>query len=461
MEKKRKKWVGTTIKTMPDSVKNKSDKKIDPPQQKPYVLTVMENRDVNLKVVEDYAEAARKRGWGFCRLEEINSDRLARYELEDLPLDFVIFRSLANNLQEIQRVVDWLEQRGAVTINMGIRGGYAATSDKHYQQGLFILDPIIKKYALPTYEAKFKKNILSYVEGNRVHYPFLLKFRFGSTGRDIVMIESEEGIDKVKNLRSYVIEQYIEPECDYRIFVIGGVAVGIMRKYGDPEAPDDFMAWSGGRERFREEDPQVTDLLSEIATRAAAAARTEYVGVDVLREKETGRFYLLENNIAAGWLNFTEITHINIPELTIDWLEDRIEGQKQPFAVAVEDYLEKRKKYLPERIRKSCEDIMKGVKGATEPYREIFANYPDKHTYDAGLIFEKLSKAYDEIAAQPDSYLEIQPEKLAESRHLVQEIEAMPFSWAGNFVGPEVGTLHDGAILTSLYLFLRKRVLQS
>ena len=36
----------------------------------------------------------------------------------------------------------------------------------------------------------------------------------------------------------------------------------------------------------------------------------------------------------------------------------------------------------------------------------------------------------------------------------VDEIEQMPLSWAGNFIGPELGTLEEGAILSALYLFI-------
>ena len=78
-----------------------------------------------------------------------------------------------------------------------------------------------------------------------------------------------------------LIEQYIRPECDFRVFTVGGVAVGIMRKTGDMNKMDDFEAWSGGYDRAIETDPDLVDILSEIGTRASAATRTEYGGSDI------------------------------------------------------------------------------------------------------------------------------------------------------------------------------------
>lgn len=420
-----------------------------PNQKQPRrTLTVIEGRDENAHMVEGFAAAAKRKGWKFCQLLGVNSDRLARFDLDDTPLDFVIFREMSrNNYQEVERLMVWLKQNHKICINTDITGRRICTSDKHFQQGLFLMDPLLRQYALPTFEAKNKANVIAYTEAKRVHYPIVLKHRRGTTGKDITLIKSETDLDKIKSFRDLLIEQYIEPECDFRVFVIGGVAVGTMRKIGDPKNPGNFEAWSAGREKHLENNPQVLEILCDIATRAAAISRLEYAGVDIVKEAKTGKYYLLETNIAAGWANnFIPTTHINIPELVVDWFAEIADHQDQPFDIAVQSYFDRYKKYLPESIRKTCDQILKGKPVNFEAYQKIFTKYPHKYLYDAGSIFAKLKKAYQKSI--------VSPEKTGNCQDLLTEIEHMPLSWAGNFIGPEVGTFHDGAILSALYLSL-------
>ena len=414
-------------------------------------LTVMEGRAENAPMVEGFRDAAKKKGWGFCQLLGVNSDKLARFDLDDIPLDYVIFRELSrNNYHEAERIMYWLKANHKVCVNADVAGRRMSTSDKHFQQGLFMMDPFLKDCALPTFEAKNKNNTLSYIEAGRVHYPIVLKDRRGTAGKNITLINSASDLDKIQDFRNLLIEQYIKPECDFRVFVMGGVAIGTMRKKGNPTDPGDFISWSAGIEKHTEEDPTSLAQLAEIATRAAAISKLEYAGVDIIKEEETGKLYLLETNIAAGWPNFIPVTHIDIPMLVLDWMEEIGDNRGAPPQSAVSRYLDKRLKYLPTSIQDSYQQILDGAPDALNPYDDVFAKYPNRYLYDAGYIYERLKNAYQTLTSAP--------EKATEYEHLLTEIESMPLSWAGNFVGPEVGTLHDGAILSALYLFLLHKI---
>lgn len=293
-------------------------------------LTVIEGRAENQKVIEDLKKAAKARGWGFRQLSAINSDKLARFDLSDIPLDYVVFRDLSgNNYAESERLLYYLKKCGSIVMNGNPVGARAATSDKHFQQGLFLLDPFLKDYALPTFEAKSKANVMSYIKGKRVSFPIVLKHRFGTAGKNITLIKSEKDLDKVKSFTNLLIEQYVEPECDYRVFVIGGKPVGLMRKQGDENHPEDFISWSAGRHKSIEEDSNTIKLLNKIAVRAASVSGLDYTGVDIIREKGTGKFYILETNFAAGWMNFIPVTKIDLPSLVLDWFEERIDDSSQ------------------------------------------------------------------------------------------------------------------------------------
>ncbi len=417
------------------------------------VLTVAENRELNQPMVEEFKKAAEARGWGFQQLKKLNSDQLARYDFSDIPLDFVVYRALSeNDYSESERLLFYLKKNDKVVINADAAGARSCTSDKHFQQGLFLLDPMLKEYALPTFKAKHKANVMSYINGKRVHFPILLKNRFGTIGKNIFMIKNEEELDKITNFQNYVIEQYIEPECDWRVFVMGGTAVGIMRKFGDPEHLDNFVAWSSGRFRRKEDDQDTIEALSKIACRTAAVSRLEYTGVDIIRDKNTKKYYILETNYAAGWMNgFTATTGVKIPELVLDWLSDRGDAKEKPVSVVVKDYIEKRREYLSRATREAYDDILAGKKGIIEKVKEGFKYEPAKYLCDTGTIFKKLSEAYKDLTESKDK----DPKKY---ESLIREIEEMPLSWAGNFIGPETGTIEEGAILAALHLFILGKI---
>lgn len=414
----------------------------------PHTLIIVEGREENRRMVDDFTKEATKRGWQSYQLLGINSDNLARLDFEGIPLEYVIFRDLSKNTYiETERFLLWLQQNRKLCINGNATGGRVCTSDKHFQQGLFMLDPFLARYALPTFEAKTKSNILAYVEAGRVHFPFVLKPRLGTTGEGIVLAKDPKDLDKINNLYTYVIEQYIEPECDYRVFVIGGTAVGIMRKTGDHRNPGDFKIWSSGRNRYPEKDPETVSVLSDIATRAAAISRLEYTGIDIIKEKGTGKYYLLETNFAAGWGNrFIETTHANIPAFTLDWFEDMEKGREQPVADAVTNYISRRKVFLPIKIQRDYDAILSGDGSSLDSYDSIFAKYPDHHITDAGKLFETLKKAYQDVVDHSS--------KASDYTNLIHVVESLPLSWTGCFIGPDVGTLHDGAILSAMYLYL-------
>ena len=424
------------------------DKTVKAPS--PRTLSIIEGREANRRMVNDFGEEAKKRGWSYCQIYGINSDRISRFDFLGLPLDYVIFRDLTkNNYKETERILFWLQQHRKICINANAAGGRICTSDKHFQQGLFMADPFLKEYALPTFEAKSKTNVISYVDAGRVHYPFVIKPRLGTIGAGIVLVKTPEDLDGIDNFYDYIIQQYIEPTCDYRVFVIGGTAVGIMRKVGDFEKPGDFKIWSSGKAKYPENDPDTISILSDIATRAAAVSKLEYTGVDILKEAKTGKYYLLETNFAAGWGNrFIEVTKANIPAFTLDWFEDLDNARRQSVSEAVAQYIKRRKNLLPDKIRRDYDAILSGQGDSIESYRPIFANYPNTYITDAGKIFEILADFYQNFADRPKDDI----------RHTIQTIESLPLSWAGNFIGPEVGTIHDGAIISAMYLYILHKI---
>lgn len=421
-------------------------------------LTVMEGREENSRIIEGYKEAAEKRGWDFLGIGEINSDKIARLDFSGVPLENIVFRELSeNNYYETERILKWAEKHGSVMLNGNVVGGRTSTSDKHFQQGLFMMDPELKEAALPTFEAKNRKNVEAYLKGGRIGYPFVCKPRRGTTGDDIKLIRGEEDLAKITDWREVLIERYVEPDCDFRVFIIGGAVAGAMRKQGYPDKPDDFKAWCAGITKATEEDPEVLAVIGRMAAKAAEVSGLEYAGVDIIREKGTGRYYLLETNIAAGWSNFTPVTGVNIAEKVLDWFEARREykGRRKPLEEIVSQYIEQRSAGVSEALYADFLRIRAGDISRVRRYEGRFSKESIRDLYDSGMIFERLSGACQALnEAKGQAMTEVDPEKLLKIRILMGEIERMPLSWAGNFIGPRIGNMEDGMILSAMWLYL-------
>lgn len=420
-------------------------------------LTVMEGREENFFLVDDFMKEAEKIGWDFLRLTRIDSDKIASGELDDVPLDYVVFRELTgNDYYEAERVMDYLRANDKVSVNADVAGGRTSTSDKHYQMGLFMLDPFLRKHILPTFMVESRNDVEKCIKLEKVHYPVVLKPRRGTLGRDIILVRNESELQNIKDYRGMVVEQYVEPECDFRVFVIGGAAVGAIRKLGDLDNPRDFKAWCSGRTRIHEKNPRVLSILSKIACKAAAVSGLEYGGMDIIRSKEDGKYYLLETNIAASWSNFVPVTGINIPELVLKWMRDRGEGKSMTKKEAAAKYYENWKKYTSLDVKKDIDLIMVGDNSILAKYDKVFSAYKDKELYKSGYLYKALKKAYMEAKRAPrKTFCDTASQ---ETRNLLENIEKMPFSRMGNYIGPEVLTLDEGMILTAMWFYVLSKM---
>jgi tetrahydromethanopterin:alpha-L-glutamate ligase len=96
---------------------------------------------------------------------------------------------------------------------------------------------------------------------------------------------------------------------DWRVFVIGGVAVAAMLRHG--------ATWinnvaQGGRCEAAVLDPE----LQRLAVRACAAVGADYAGVDLIRDRE-GLLQVLEVNGVPAWRGLQSVTRIDIAECLV------------------------------------------------------------------------------------------------------------------------------------------------
>lgn len=417
-------------------------------------LTLVEGREPNQNMARELIRTAEKKGWKAKLLKVIPSRDIYSGDLDKLFSDYVVWRGLAQlaSQYEIERTIYFLNHSNRVTINTRPEGGRTSTSNKYFQHECFIADEKVREHCLPMYPAFSKMHIMRLISEKKLDYPFVLKPDFGTRGEGILLINSEKDLDNFKgNYSVYSVEPFIKSKYDWRVFVLGGVALGAMRKVGDEDDASDFMAKSGGRKRWKETDQDVLEEIYDLAVRTTAASGLEYAGVDLIRDDDTGKFVVLETNIAGGWQNgFLEATGVHVPTKIVQWLDERADLREGGnISEAVSNYIKVRMGVLSRAGKKNYKDII-SFKKKIERDREI-CNF-DIISRDMPLV-RKLSSAY--VLIQNDDITEAEKTKI---RMFISDIERYEISRYGNFIRKDSGSLEQSLEATAYYLAISSKL---
>ena len=411
-------------------------------------LTIVEGRDCNQKIVGELRDVAIKMGWKAKILKKISSADIADGNLDKVFSDCVIWRCPIDykSTYEMERVICYLKQSGKILANTDPAGGRIFSSHKYFQHGLFQLDPLVAKHTLPAHMALSKDNLIDLVKRKKLKYPFLVKPDFGTRGEGIEMIRSEKDLAKIKEYPYHSTEEYIKSTYDWRVFVMGGVAIGAMKKQGDMTDDANFKSRASGKKRWNEDDINAAEELSILAVKAAEVSGLEYAGIDLIRDDKTGKFIILETNLAAGWQNgFFEATGVSVPEEIVNWFADRallFEGSTEK---AIKTYVENRLKFLTRKAQRKYEKIIALEENVNRSKKSCNDDL-DKANVS---VDRKLSSAYALLMNKPTA---IEKAKIAVT---ISNIEKYEISRFGNFIGKKSGSLEDSIIRTAFYLAIK------
>ncbi|MCA9347678.1 ATP-grasp domain-containing protein [Candidatus Saccharibacteria bacterium] len=130
-------------------------------------------------------------------------------------------------------------------------------------------------------------------------FPFIAKVINGSMGSDNWLIKSEQDlIDAMEAVPdgSFVLQQFIPNEFDYRILVFGGkprLAIKRSRVSDDTHVNNTSKGGEGRLIDLKDMDKLILDLAVKAAE---AVGRLELGGVDIIIDSNTGKPYVLEVN---------------------------------------------------------------------------------------------------------------------------------------------------------------------
>lgn len=158
----------------------------------------------------------------------------------------------------------------------------------------------------------------------------VVKPLFGAEGRGIVRVSDKETAWRIfhalERLGSVLYLQRVvrHPGHDYRVFVLGGDVLGVMRRRATAGEWRSNVAL-GGRAEACPLDPEAARL----AIAAATAVGADMAGVDLIPDLDSGRLVVIEVNAVPGWRALSRVTGIDVAAAVLNSLVDRSRSRER------------------------------------------------------------------------------------------------------------------------------------
>ena len=116
----------------------------------------------------------------------------------------------------------------------------------------------------------------------------------------------------------YMLQEYIVNKEDYRVMIIGGKVLGVMKRA------------TGENERLKNvfSRTELPDYVLERAIRAAKVCEIDIAGVDVVFKEGEKEPYFWEVNRAPNYDRFVEVTGVNVAREIVGFLAGLLKGSK-------------------------------------------------------------------------------------------------------------------------------------
>jgi len=154
------------------------------------------------------------------------------------------------------------------------------------------------------------------MEKNR-NYPVIMKSFYGSHGSGVRKISSEKELKELSQewrLEACLKQEFLPTREDYRVIVVGGRALGAMKRKAEG---GNFLTNIGAGGSF--ENTELTSELKDLSLRSAKVFKADYCGVDIMYNKK-GSPHILELNFAAEFEGFEACTGANVAGEIVDYL---------------------------------------------------------------------------------------------------------------------------------------------
>jgi RimK family alpha-L-glutamate ligase len=251
--------------------------------------------------------------------------------------DIVIWRSSSLGGGEARRKIMNTIMQKSFLINRCLAKIPQAT-EKYFQQQ-YIRENAPSINYIPTFQFKTKEAIQSAIHNGILHFPFILKPNKGSKGEGVLLIENIDMLNEVERpLPEMVFQNFIKNSGDYRVFILGGRALGAIKRTASDGNFLNNVSKGGSAEAVT--DVRLMSALRKIGTTVASTFELTLCGVDIIYDDITKKFFFLEVNTVPQWKGFQGATGINVAEELIHFCE-RIacRGEQETITLVRDEYL--------------------------------------------------------------------------------------------------------------------------
>jgi len=179
---------------------------------------------------------------------------------------------------------------------------------KYYQQT--IIKKYLPKYAIDTYVFSNIQEVKNYLNNDILKFPFIMKPNLGSKGNGVSLIKDENDLSKILDTKNFVFQNFIENKGDYRVFVVGGVCLGAIKRSSSDGSFLNNVSKGGTATNVLDE--QILDALKNIATPIVSVFNLDMCGVDIIYDENKKEYKFLEVNTVPQFLGFEKATNFNV-----------------------------------------------------------------------------------------------------------------------------------------------------
>ena len=153
-------------------------------------------------------------------------------------------------------------------------------------------------------------------------FPIISKHDRGFQGKSVRKFNNWEEVNKWLNrmdethLGMFLWQKCLPTKWDLRVIVLGGKAIGAMKRSAVGEEFRSNFSLGGAVEKW-----ELSDEDKIMAEKVAAVCGLDYAGVDIMKDAD-GTSYVLEVNRQCQYQGFEKATGINVARLVVEMLLD-------------------------------------------------------------------------------------------------------------------------------------------
>lgn len=154
---------------------------------------------------------------------------------------------------------------------------------------------------LPNTFTSSRREILKvFKDKPRFEYPFIAKAADTFGGKMNYLVKNYDELKaalEVHPEQTFVLQEFIPNDCDYRVLVMGGKIRLVMKRMRDAKSDSHVNNTSAGAEaEFVPIDTLTKEMQESVLQAARVTRRAGFSGVDLIVNKENGKHYILEVN---------------------------------------------------------------------------------------------------------------------------------------------------------------------